>query len=223
MIERAPSPHCEGVRSQTRHLAAGIAPFVEPSRDPRREAWKSALDANAISSTMGSNSRLRNAVRRHLGLVWRVARRAGLGEQDAEDVSQQAFLILSQRLDTVPPRAEASFLVSIVLRVAADFRNLKWNTCVDGGLDVDTRAGGAVPPDEALDQQRVHAFLLEKLHGLDEPERMAFVLVEIEQMSRSEAARVLRIPDGTVASRLRKARALLEAAFSEAFGSDKQR
>lgn len=216
MIESAACPHCEGVRFQTRYLAAGLDTSIEP--EPRLS--KPGLDTSAVPGMTRSHARVRNAVQRHLGLVWRVARRAGLGPQDAEDASQQAFLILSQRLHAVPPRAEASFLVSIVLRVASDLRNLKWNTCVERGLDVETQAASAAPLDEALDRRRAHTLLLEMLDRLDEPERLAFVLVEIEQMSRSEAARSLRIPEGTVASRLRKARALLEAGFAKAFGGE---
>lgn len=165
-----------------------------------------------------SATRIRRAVDRHLGLVWRVARRAGLSREDAEDAAQHAFFVLSQRLGDVPQRAEASFLVSTVLHIASDLRNRKWNACVDRELDVETRVGNAPPPDEEVDRQRALALLDEALQALHETERLAFVLVEIEQMSRTEAARTLGIPEGTVASRLRRARTLLEATFAKTYG-----
>ena len=169
------------------------------------------------SSVTQANARLRRVVEEHLGLVWRVARRAGLGREDAEDASQLAFLVLSQRLEDVPPRAEPAFLISTVLRIAKDLRLRKWNTAVDSGFDADARESPTLSPEDELDRQRASTLLAEELEALQEPERMAFVLVEIEQMSRREAAHVLQIPEGTVASRLVKARSRLEAAFSRAF------
>jgi RNA polymerase sigma-70 factor (ECF subfamily) len=52
----------------------------------------------------------------------------------------------------------------------------------------------------------------EALESLDTPHREVFVLFEIEQMTREEVAEALRIPPGTVASRLRKAREAFRAA-----------
>jgi RNA polymerase sigma-70 factor, ECF subfamily len=166
---------------------------------------------------MTGNARIRGAVEHHLGLVWRVARRAGLGPEDAEDAAQHAFLILSQRLSDVPPRAEASFLVATVLRLAVDVRRLKWNRCVDGRLDPDEQVASSLPPDEEVDRRRALELLSAELEALDENERLPFILVEIEQLSRAEAAKILSIPEGTVASRLRKARASLEQAFAKVF------
>jgi RNA polymerase sigma-70 factor (ECF subfamily) len=140
-----------------------------------------------------------------------------LGTEDTEDAVQHAFFILSQRLADVPPRAEASFLVTTVVRLAVDLRKLKWNTCVDGKLDFDEHAASSLPPDEEVDRRRALALLRAELEALDETERLPFILVEVEQLSRAEAAKVLCIPEGTVASRLRKARASLERAFEKVF------
>jgi len=211
-IEMGASPHPSGVRFQTRYLAAGLAPPIAA-----RPATSDALPEAAPIAKITGNARIRGAVDRHLGLLWRVARRAGLGTEDAEDAAQHAFFILSQRLTDVPPRAEASFLVSTVLRLAVDLRKLKWNTCMDGRFDPDEQAAPSLPPDEEVDRRRAHALLLGELEALDEAERLPFILVEIEQLSRAEAAKVLRIPEGTVASRLRKARASLEQAFGKVF------
>jgi RNA polymerase sigma-70 factor (ECF subfamily) len=214
LIGTRASTHLDGVRFPTRYLAAGLAPSIEAS-----PAHSDPLPQVAPVAEMTESVRIRRAVERHLGLVWRVARRAGLGPEDAEDAAQHAFLILSQRLGSVPLRAEGSFLVATVLRLAADLRRLKWNTSVDGRVDPDEHAAASIPPDEALDRRRALVLLSSELEALDESERMPFVLVEIEQLSRAEAAKILGIPEGTVASRLRKARARLEHAFAKALGA----
>ncbi len=144
--------------------------------------------------------------------MWRVLRRAGLGPADAEDASQDVFWVLAQRLLDVPERAQRSFLVSTALRVASDRKLSKWHRSVSSGLDAEARASEAPLPDEALDLQRASALLDEALGSLDTSDRAVFILAELEQMSRREVAETLAIPEGTVASRLRRAREALEVA-----------
>jgi RNA polymerase sigma-70 factor (ECF subfamily) len=58
-----------------------------------------------------------------------------------------------------------------------------------------------------LTEQRRAAAILDRLLAAMELDlRAVFVLDEIEEMSRAEIAQVLGIPEGTVASRLRRAR-----------------
>jgi RNA polymerase sigma-70 factor, ECF subfamily len=213
------------VRLQTRYSAAGVGTALpastlleSPETLPESEAAPEVVKPRALS-----DGRIRSAIDDHFGMVWRVARRAGLGREDAEDAAQHAFFVLSQRLDDVPKRAETAFLITTVLRVARDLRVRKWNTAVDRGLDADERPTQAPSPEDEVDRQRALAVLNESLRALDEAERMVFVLIEIEQLSRTEAAAALDIPEGTVASRLRKARAGVEAAFARSFRPRKER
>jgi len=158
-----------------------------------------------------ADTRLRAVVTEHIGLVWRVLRRAGLSAADAEDASQDVFWVLAQRVPGVPERAQRSFLVSTALRVASDRRRSKWHRAVSNGLDTESRASELALPDEALELRRAGALLDEALESLDAAERAVFILADLEQMTRAEVAQALLIPEGTVASRLRQARATFEA------------
>ena len=60
--------------------------------------------------------------------------------------------------------------------------------------------------DELLDQRRARELLDRVLAELPEDLRVAFVLYEIEELTMAEIASVLELPQGTVASRLRRAR-----------------
>lgn len=187
-------------------LGAGIA--------VSRISYTTPLSTAARPTEMArTDPRLRAAVRDHLPLVWRVLRRAGLGPADAEDASQDVFWVLAQRVADVPERAQRSFLVSTALRVASDRKASKWHRSVGTGLDTDARASEAPLPDEALDLQRAGALLDEALESLETSDRAVFVLAELEQMSRREVADALTIPEGTVASRLRRAREALEVSI----------
>ncbi len=150
--------------------------------------------------------RLRGAVARHMELVWRILRRSGLRPADAEDATQDAFWVLARRLDTVPERAERAFLIATALRIAADRRFSKWQRSVDGALDEEDYTTECLSPDEALDLRRAKSLLDTALESLDATDRAVFILAELEEMTRTEVARSLNLPEGSVASRLRRAR-----------------
>jgi RNA polymerase sigma-70 factor, ECF subfamily len=167
------------------------------------------------TSTNGSartETRIRAAVALHLRVVQRVLRRAGLSAHDAEDASQEAFLLLAQRTDAVPAQAERSFLVSAARRVAADRKRSRWYRSVNVGMELDDRADTALGADARLDLRRSADLLQRALAELDANQRAVYVLGELEQLSRSEVARALSLPMGTVATRLRRARAACAAA-----------
>ena len=170
--------------------------------------------AHPVARAMApTDPRLRETVRLHLDLVWRVLRRAGLFPADAEDACQDVFWILAQRYDSVPEPAQRSFLVSTALRVAADRRRSKWHSAVDTGLELDERASSAPLADEQLDRSRAARLLDRALSTLPDDERAIYILAELEQLSRTEVAEALAIPKGTVASRLKRARELFDSAL----------
>lgn len=177
---------------------------------PRRLDSGDELGADAPRSSV--DRRLQAALARYLDLVWRVLRRAGLTSADAEDAAQDVFWVFARRLDDVPSAAERAFLISTALRIAADRRRTKWYS-VNLELDVESRLSEIPLPDEALELRRAHAVLDTVLEGLPTAEREVFVLSELEQLSRSEVARCLAISEGTVASRLARARERVEGAL----------
>lgn len=202
--------HLSGVRSHAPSFASsGGAMVIEEISFGGPPPVASPIPAIRMAGTDG---RLRAAVAANLPLVWRVLRRAGLASADAEDASQDVFWVLAQRLKDVPERAQRSFLVSTALRVASDRKLSKWHRSVTSGLDAEARPSDAPLPDEALDLQRAGALLDEALETLETADRAVFILAELEQMSRREVAEALEIPEGTVASRLRRARESLEVA-----------
>jgi RNA polymerase sigma-70 factor (ECF subfamily) len=209
-IETAGFPHLAAVPGPIQSLAC---PGIEPlSGKPALDALRILVPPPAVTRMPRTDVRLRAAVDNHLALVFRVLRRTGLGPADAEDASQDVFWVLAQRFDDVPERAQRSFLVSTALRVASDRKLTKWHRSVSAGLDVEARVSDAPLPDEALDIRRAAALLDQALATLEEFERSVFVLSELEQMTRAEVAEVLGIPEGTVASRLKRARESLEIA-----------
>jgi len=68
----------------------------------------------------------------------------------------------------------------------------------------------ALPADEQLDLRRARALLDVVLNEMSDELRTVFVLFELEDMTMATIAELLHLPPGTVASRLRRARATFE-------------
>jgi RNA polymerase sigma-70 factor (ECF subfamily) len=107
--------------------------------------------------------------------------------------------------------SERSFLFGTAIRVASDHRKQsarRRETHDDAALDAE--ATSTPTAEELLDQRRARALLDGVLDHMPDDLRSVFVLAELEGMTMSEMADLLAIPTGTVASRLRRARALFE-------------
>jgi len=149
-------------------------------------------------------------MRDHLKMVWRIVRRSGLEPRDADEATQDVFLILSKRLGDVVIEAQKSFLVQTALRVASE-RRRAIRRFPEVELDAEPRSPSAAV-DEVVALQRARFLLDEALVSLSEEQRATFILIEMEQMTMPEAAEILGIPVGTVASRLRSARQHFDSA-----------
>lgn len=157
-------------------------------------------------------SRVRSIVELHYDSVWRALRRFGVEAGAADDAAQQVFCVLARRIDEIAPGKERSFLFGVALRVAKNAqRALRRHPETSAGDALEALESPCEPLDEALDARRARA-LLEQILGQMTPEcRAVFVLYEIEELTMAEIAIAIDVPTGTVASRLRRARAV----FSE--------
>jgi RNA polymerase sigma-70 factor (ECF subfamily) len=155
-----------------------------------------------------AHARTSELVELHVDAVWRTLRRLGLPRAELDDGVQQVFTVLARRIDGVEPGKEKSFLLGVALRVVADHRRRRRRRpeVATSPQDLDLQAAVQVSPECLVDERR----RLELLDGLvaQLPHDLAqvFVLSELEELTMAEISRLLAIPTGTVASRLRRAR-----------------
>ena len=142
----------------------------------------------------------------HFDFIWRSLRRMGLEGADADDATQEVFVIASRRLDSIAPDKERAFLFGTALRVAALARRTAKR--YQGRLD--SLAADPVErppsPEELVSRREARADLDTVLDQLDLELRVVFTLYELEELTVSEIAELMELKEGTVASRLRRAR-----------------
>ena len=160
-----------------------------------------------MSSASERDTRLRGLVDRYVDFVARVLRNAGTPEAEVDDDVQRTFIVVSNRLDEVRPESEKSFLLQTALRMAAHARRTLARRREVHDSDAHLRLQGPLHPEQMLDQKRSRELLDSVLAEMTPDLRTVFVLYELEELSTTEIAAALHIPAGTVASRLRRARA----------------
>lgn len=145
-------------------------------------------------------------VRRHGPMVWGVCRRILDNPQDAEDAFQATFLVLVRKAASIRDRATVGNWLHGVARQTAV--RVRASRARQGQRERQVRAlpePGA--PGHPVDD--LAPLLDEELSRLPENYRAVLVLCDLEDRPRSEVARHLGCPEGTVAGRLARARALL--------------
>ena len=152
-------------------------------------------------------ARLQQMFDAHHNLVWRTLRRYGLDPETAADVGQQAYLVAVERIADIWPGSERAFLLGTALRIARKQRRNSARTPLDGRIDERARE-----PERAESQAMTLELLDRVLGQLDARLVEVFVLFDVEGFSTKEIASALALPEGTVASRLRRAREEFRAA-----------
>ena len=159
----------------------------------------------------GDLSAFEQLVVRHRDVVYRVAARI-VGDADADDVAQDAFLRAFNRLSSF--RGESPFR-SWLLRIT---HNAALNALarrpraqpVESAEEMVEPAGGAVAPVrtpvEQLEVSERRERLMVKIALLSPPHRAVLALRDLEGLSYEEIAQVTETPLGSVKGRLHRAR-----------------
>lgn len=151
-------------------------------------------------------ARLRSLASENFQFIWRSLRRLGVPPQAVDDATQQVFEIAARRLDDIQPGRERAFLFKTGLHVAREARRTAARGALSDSAPLEHLQDPGQTPEDAVESARTRALLDEVLDALPLDLRSVFVLFELEELPTAEIARLLEIPAGTVASRLRRAR-----------------
>lgn len=181
-----------------------VAPPQSARSDPAR--------SDPARSDPALNERVQLLVEEYVDFVWRSLRSLGVPHADCDDGCQKVWWIVARKASDIEAGKERSFIFSVVVRVASDMRRSAARRPA-AELDVEV-ASDAPGPDELCDRRRARALLEGILDGMPWDQRVVFVMYELEGLNSLDIASDLELSRGTVASRLRLARAHFERALS---------
>ena len=165
-------------------------------------------------------------VERQARFAFRVAYAVLLNAHDAEDAVQETFLKLFRNRGWQQADNERAFLARVAWRVAVDLRR-RFPTlpAEDAGRMGQPEFDAVSPlpgPEESLAALDHHALVHAMIDALPEDLRIPLVLSTFEDLNSREIGHVLAIPEGTVRTRLQRARQMLRQKIETAQGQRRE-
>lgn len=162
--------------------------------------------------------------------VFNVVYRIVGDRQESEDVAQEVFVAVFKYIDSF--RGESKFstwLYRIATNQAKNRvkylarRSQKKHQDIDdtpeSKVNANPLGGGVFRPDETALGNELHGIIKEGLAALSEEHRTVIVLRDVEDMTYTEISEVLEIAEGTVKSRLYRARVTLKEYVESRYSS----
>ena len=180
----------------------------------KREAAGALPDANREDSlAIDRESTFSRLVERHSRVMYRVAFSLLRNAQDAEDAVQEAFLKLYRGEAWRRMEDEKAFLARTVWRVALDRLPKRGERALEADEEF---ASGDESPEAGAVRGAQSALLRRMIEALPENLRQVLVLSAIEELSSREIAAMIEVPEGTVRTRLLRARDELKRRYQGA-------
>jgi RNA polymerase sigma-70 factor (ECF subfamily) len=216
------------------HLIAGDGTKPSARLSHTMEGGREDIDEDARYVALcqqGEPTAFEVLVRRHQKRMFNIAYRMTGNYEDAGDVVQEAFLSAHRTIKRF--RGEARFSTWLYGIVANHAKNRVRQAGskayhepvslddppvgVEGGLAFDPPSRETPAPD-VLERKETQEKIQGCINGLEKEHREVIVLRDIEGFSYEEIAVMLSIPDGTVKSRLSRARNALKESLKKVLG-----
>jgi RNA polymerase sigma-70 factor, ECF subfamily len=168
-------------------------------------------DGLLCDEAVGRDERFEEMVARQARFMFQVAFGLLRNRQDSEDAVQEAFMKLYRSEAWLRMENEKGFLARTVWRVALDHLPRAVDRMSDVA-EMQLAAGGWSPEQSAVDEDE-RALLKRLIDGLPEELRQPLVLSSVEEMTSREVAEAMGIPEGTVRTRVMRARTELRRRF----------
>jgi RNA polymerase sigma-70 factor (ECF subfamily) len=140
----------------------------------------------------------------HMPRLYRAARAWTRSREEAEDLVQETYARVLARPRFLRGEDEVGYLLRALRNTLIGLRRAESRRPVTAELADDTAIGtrASDDPAEATETRRVYAAIAE----LPDDFRDALVAVDVAGLSYEEAARAMGVPEGTLTSRLFRAR-----------------
>ena len=194
------------------HPAVGVSParnLLESTLDP---------DSSLVSRCLrGDETAWEDLVRLHTRKVYALCYRFTGSASEAQDLTQEVFLRVFRTVKSFRSTegSFATWLSRVTRNLLIDHyrrtRQERVTDSIEEQLPIMEEAGAAasVRPDHAVAGREASEILQATLQKLSPDLREAVILRDLQEMEYREIADVLRIPEGTVKSRINRGRAEL--------------
>ena len=167
-----------------------------------------ATDADAEFSAL---------VQRQSQFAFKVAYAVLLNSYDAEDAVQETFLKLYRNRGWERAENERAYLARVAWRTAVDQKRRSSSGAGSAdSLAFNDIASSHPGPDERLSEANQRAMVHVLIDSLAEELRVPLVFSAFEDLNSREIGEVLGIPEGTVRTRLQRARQILRQKLTSA-------
>jgi RNA polymerase sigma-70 factor (ECF subfamily) len=149
----------------------------------------------------------------HLPRLYRAARAWTRSREEAEDLVQETYARVFSRTRLIRNEDEIGYLLRALRNTLISQRRSAQRRPVTTELDEESALGtrASDDPAEAAETRRVYTAIAQ----LPEEFRDALVAVDVVGLSHPEAAEMLGVPEGTITSRLFRARDRVARLLSE--------
>jgi RNA polymerase sigma-70 factor (ECF subfamily) len=162
----------------------------------------------------GDYSSMEEIIRQHEDDLYSLCRKLAGSKQDADDLYQQTWLKAIQKAQSYKEKSFRNWLYTICLNIYRDeFRKAKSRRKVTVDIkDAEvkeyaiTSASDGVSAESVAIENYTRSQLVIKVGRLPDKHRLPVILHYFEGMDYTECAKVLKIPIGTIKSRLNSAR-----------------
>ena len=158
--------------------------------------------------TAAREARFAGLVERQSRFVFRVAYSLLRNSHDAEDAVQETFLKLYRTGAWEAIENERAFLARAAWRIAVD--KLRRGRRATIPLDADRALRGGANPEEAMVTADWNAAVHRLIDALPQELRQPLALSTVEEMNSREIAQAMGIAEGTVRTRIMRARQILK-------------
>jgi RNA polymerase sigma-70 factor (ECF subfamily) len=164
----------------------------------------------------------------HRDRVYNITFRMLGNRSEAEDVAQEVFITVFKQIETF--RGDSKFSTWLYRVTVNHCKNrIKYlarrhdrdrDELDETATGTNGQIGGPMPkaPDRALEGSQMEQLIQAAIAELDDEQRMVVVLRDVEDLSIEEICVITGLPDGTVKSRLHRARLVLRKKLQKHVG-----
>ncbi len=221
-------------------LTNAQGPTVARDAEGEGRAAQSPVESDPIASERVLVSKLRRKdasafeqlVKLHQDRVYDFCVRMLNDREEAFDLTQEIFLSIHQNVDSF--RADSK-LTTWIFRISRNHclnrikylkrrgrgRSDEYGELNEGAIS--ESMGGSSTPDEVITRKRERALVHQAIEVLDDDQRSLVVLRDVEGLTYDEIREITELPEGTVKSRLHRAREKLAGILAKLESSSADR